>query len=308
MRAKGDVKNHSLWSILSNSLHSAVWIEAEVENALAEICKSIVVSLAVGLLVSCGQSSSNQSANFPPETTFDGANATSEMERMAHGKRLSDLLGCAGCHQADFTGGAFNQGRVAPNLTLLISKYDSVSLDRAIRSGVALDGRKLRLMPSEMYQFLSDADMRALGSYLLSLSPSGESQPPFEPIAEDIASWQADGYIDANTLVVAWEASAGQPDAEVEHSRGRYLALNLCTECHNNQLQGYPNFTPDLSIVSAYSDDELKRLLLEGIGNSREQLGLMSLVSPARNPHLTDSEYRDLVAYLRVRATTILED
>lgn len=279
-----------------------------MERALARTFKSIIVSLAVGVLVSCGPSSSHQSVDRPLEITFDGARALDEMEHLAHGERLSELLGCTGCHQTDFTGGPFNQGRIAPNLTLLISEYDSVSLDRAIRSGVALDGRKLRLMPSEMYQFLSDTDMRALGAYLLSLSPSGEAQPPFEPIAEDIALWEADGYIDANTLGLSWRASAGPLDAGVEYSRGRYLALNLCTECHNNQLQGYPNFTPDLTIVSAYSDDELKRLLLEGKGNTREQLGLMSLVSPARNPHLTEGEYRDLIAYLRVRAKTILED
>lgn len=279
-----------------------------MESALAKIYKSIIVSLAVGLLVSCGQSSNTQSATIPMELTFDGAHASSEMERLAHGERLSELLGCTGCHQADFIGGTFNQGRIAPNLTLLIPEYDSASLDRAIRSGVALDGRKLRLMPSEMYQFLSDADTLALASYLLSLPPSGESQPPFEPIAEDVALWEADGYINANTLALAWAASAGPLDAGVGYSRGRYLALNLCTECHNDQLQGYPNFTPDLTIVSAYNDTELKRLLLEGKGNARDQLGLMSLVSPARNPHLTEGEYRDLIAYLRVRARTILED
>ena len=270
--------------------------------------KSIIVSLAVGISVSCGQSSSNQSADKPLEVTFDDANASSKEERLAHGERLSRLLGCTGCHQADITGGAFNQGRIAPNLTLLIPEYDNASLDRAIRSGVALDGRKLRLMPSEMYQFLSDADTLALALYLLSLPPSGESQPPFEPIAEDVALWEADGYINANTLALAWAASAGPLDAGVGYSRGRYLALNLCTECHNDQLQGYPNFTPDLTIISAYSDVDLKRLLLEGKGNTREQLGLMSLVSPARNPHLTEGEYRDLIAYLRVRARTILED
>ncbi len=270
--------------------------------------KSIVLSLAIGVSVSCGQSSSNQSADRPLELTFDDANASNKVERLAHGERLSRLLGCTGCHQGDFSGGAFNQGRIAPNLTLLIPAYDSVSLDRAIRSGVALDGRKLRLMPSEMYQFLSDADSLALTSYLLSLPPTGESQPLFEPIAEDIALWEADGYVDANTLALAWAASAGPLDAGVGYARGRYLARNLCTECHNHQLQGYPNFTPDLTIVSAYSDPELKRLLLEGKGNTRNQLGLMSLISPARNPHLTDGEYRDLIAYLRVRARTILED
>lgn len=279
-----------------------------MESALLKTWKSIIVSLAVGVSVSCGQSSGNQSADRPVEVTFDGANASSEMERVAHGKRLSGLLGCTGCHQADFTGGPFNQGRVAPNLTSLIPEYDNASLDRAIRRGVALDGRKLRLMPSEMYQFLSDADTLALASYLLNLPPSGESQPPFEPIAEDIALWEADGYTNANTLALTWAASAGPLDAGEAYSRGRYLALNLCTECHNDQLQGYPNFTPDLTIVSAYSDTELKRLLLEGKGNIREQLGLMSLVSPARNPHLTEREIRDLIAYLRVRARTLLED
>ena len=81
--------------------------------------------------------------------------------------------------------------------------------------------------------------------------------------------------------------------------------MNLCTECHNNQLQGYPGFTPDLSIVASYSVPELRILLHEGKGNIRPQLGLMTMVSPSRFPHLTDDEFVELTRYLRARSKAL---
>jgi len=61
-------------------------------------------------------------------------------------------------------------------------------------------------------------------------------------------------------------------------------------------------------IISAYSDEEFDRLLLKGKGNVRERLGVMSLVSPARFPYLTDQEWADLLAYLRTRSATLPDD
>lgn len=264
--------------------------------------------LSVILLAACGQSVSVNSANLRTELTFDGAHGETEEDQAKHGKRLADVLGCTGCHNPDFSGGPFNEGWIAPNLSLMAADYDHDTLGRAVRQGIALDERKLRMMPSEMYRALSDADMQSLSAYLLSLEPTGEVQPPFEPFPTDLAQWEIDGYTNGHVLGLEWAVTRGPLDLGPEHARGRYLALNLCTECHNNQLQGYPNFTPDLGVVALYTDEELRRLLLEGRGNVRERLGLMSLVSPARNPYLTDNEYSDLVSYLRARSESLLDD
>ena len=265
--------------------------------------KVIAFALIVLFVVACGRES--REASDDGALSFDGADARSG--HAEHGARLADVLGCTGCHRKDFSGGPFNEGWMAPNVSLLVADYDHDQLELAIRQGIALDGRKLRMMPSEMYRFLSDADMRALSTYLLALDPVGEPQPPFEPFPSDLADWEADGYTNGHALGLEWAASSGPLDVGPDYARGRYLALNLCTECHNNQLQGYPNFTPDLTIIAAYSDAEFKRLLREGKGNVREQLGLMSLVAPARFPHLSDAELRDLSAYLRRRSETLLD-
>lgn len=268
----------------------------------------ILSILAVIALAACGQNAPTTSSDQRAALTFDGADAETEDGKAQHGKRLADVLGCTGCHNPDFSGGPFNEGWIAPNLSLMVAEYDHDTLERAIRQGIALDDRKLRMMPSEMYRALSDADMQSLSTYLLSVEQTGDVQPPFEPFPSDLVQWEIDGYTDGHALGLKWAATSGPLDLGPEHARGRYLARNLCTECHNNQLQGYPNFTPDLSVIALYSDEEFRRLLLEGKGNVRERLGLMSLVSPARNPHLTDSEYADLVSYLRARSNKLLED
>lgn len=236
---------------------------------------------------------------------FDGAIAQTPIDAKKHGKRLSMLLGCTGCHQNDFSGGPFNQGWVAPNVSLMIDKYDYSSLERAIRQGIGLDGRFLRLMPSEMYQSLSNADLRSLVDYLLTIKPTGKPQTRFEPGTNLLQQWDRDGYTNANALGLFWSTQPGPIALGPKHTRGRYLAINLCAECHNNAFQGYKDFTPDLAIIAAYSDEEFARLLTQGKGKFREDLGLMSLVSPARFPHLTNQEYNDLSAYLRARATAL---
>lgn len=269
---------------------------------MSQAWKSVVCGLILLSNIACNQGPQVQTDPSFALTTFEGADTTTNGAVIRHGSRLSKVLGCTGCHGPDLLGGPFNEGWIAPNLTLKVSKYDDLALDRAIRDGIALDGRKIRLMPSEMYRSLSDDDLEALILYLRSLDPAGVPQPEFEPFASDILEWEATGYTDAHVLGLAWSNAGGPIMLDPDHARGRYLSMNLCTECHNDRLQGYPGFTPDLSIIAAYSDDEFRRLLQTGKGNVREDLGLMSMVSPARFSHLTEREVAELTAYLRARS------
>lgn len=98
---------------------------------------------------------------------------------IARGRYLAEhLVGCPVCHAADFGGRAeIDDPAVgtlwAPNLTLgagsAVAQYTPVDWARAIRHGVAPDGHRLLLMPSEEFFKFSDEDLGAVVSYIKSV-------------------------------------------------------------------------------------------------------------------------------------------
>lgn len=236
-------------------------------------------------------------------TSFDGVDAKDAAALVAHGARVATLAGCTGCHGDDLRGrnvtaenpdfGDMN----APNLTLLISKYDDAGLDRAIRKGVPLDGRGLWFMPTESLQSLSDADMQALTAYLRTLKPDGQPMPPIRigPALRkmiDKGEWQSalDGAARFRREPV--------PMLDGKHPLGRYVAQVICAECHNSKLQGYPGDTPDLHIAGAYGHDKLVRLLTDGTSASGRDLGLMTKTGQHRLSRMTAHEREETAAYI----------
>ena len=94
--------------------------------------------------------------------------------RIAHGERLArSVFDCDHCHGEDFGGaviidnGAF--GRITgPNITAggVVAGYGPADWVRAIRHGVAPDGRVLAFMPSHSYAPMRDEDMADLVAFL----------------------------------------------------------------------------------------------------------------------------------------------
>ena len=119
----------------------------------------------------------------PSQLTYEGANAATQAAKIAHGKRLADVLDCTGCHGANLQGTDLadkpeDGAMFAPNISLLLSRYSDADLDRLIRKGAPKDGREFWFMPVESFQFLSDADLSALISYLRTVKAGGEPLPP----------------------------------------------------------------------------------------------------------------------------------
>jgi len=75
-----------------------------------------------------------------------------------------------------------------------------------------------------------------------------------------------------------------------------------CTGCHNNALQGWPNFTPNLDIAGTYSKAELTRLLTIGEGKTKKELGTMSKMGREHFSRLTPREREAIVDYILARA------
>ena len=232
---------------------------------------------------------------------------------MGHGKRLSQVLGCTGCHAATLEGQLFNSdapelGKLyASNLTRILPTMTDAQLEALLRTGRHPTRGNLWIMPSEVYQRLSEADMAALILYLRTVRPSGAPTPPpalsalaraeiakgrFKPVAKHVAEFRARTPADLG------------PD----HAWGRYVTGATCAECHGADLGGVKDFSPgldvpDLDIAGSYADAELARLLTTGEGKVRKDLGLMSLVGKGHFSQLTPRERDAIIAYLKARAT-----
>src|SRR4051812_19035625 len=124
--------------------------------------------IVLGLLFGAACQQQPKQPAKPAELTFDGAQVTDAAAVRAHGERLSWTLGCRGCHRENLQGGYFFE-RYASNLTREVPKYSDAEIERVLRTGVPRDRSELWGMPSELFQHLSDADMKALIAYLRSV-------------------------------------------------------------------------------------------------------------------------------------------
>ena len=243
----------------------------------------------------------------PAALTFDGADYSSEAAKIAHGRRLARVLGCQGCHGDDFTGTNFTKDDPkfgdmnAPNLTLLMAGYSDSELERVIRRGVPKDGREFWFMPSESYQFLSDADLSALIAVLRRLKPAGKPMPPVR-VGEGLRKQVADGVMaNAAGMQVRYRDRA-PPELGEAHVYGRRMSQIVCAECHNSSLEGFDGFTPNLDLAGPYTNAELETLLTTGKGKAKPDLGLMTESAKSRFSKLTPRERSAIIGYIKARA------
>lgn len=241
------------------------------------------------------------------QPAYQGADYRTKAARIAHGRRLADVLDCTGCHGPSLEGSNLadtnlaEDAMYAPNITLLLGAYSDAELDRLIRQGVPRDGREFWLMPVESYQFLSEPDFSALVSYLRSIRPSGKPLPAFK--FNRLISRDVERGLLGNAESQIKKYRAERPaDLGPQHAWGRYLVQTTCTVCHNGALQGWEGFTPGLDIVTTYSDDELDTLLTTGKGRTRADLGRMSDMGRRVFSRFTPRERSAVIAYLQARA------
>jgi mono/diheme cytochrome c family protein len=264
-------------------------------------------------LVACGDTPERQekTGEAPSVTraalTFDGALNQDPQAQLAHGERMSWMFGCKGCHGKDLQGANVTEkdpefgDMNASNLTLLLPQYSDAEIERVVRQGIPKDGREFWFMPSESFQYMSDADLAALIAYLRTIKPAGKQMPPIRKGPFFHKEVRDKTFTNARAKVDRYRKS--QPtELGAEHALGRHIAMTVCAECHNSELQGYDGFTPDLDIAGAYSEDELKTLLATGKGKAKADLGLMTLTSQSRFSKFTPRERDAVVAYLKARA------
>lgn len=222
------------------------------------------------------------------------------------GRHLARTRGCFGCHGQKLQGKDFDEQwdwparAVAPNLASYAQVNAPQAIEAAVRQGVGRDGKALVSMPSFNFARLTDEDMAALIAFLQS-APVVEQELPTPRLGWSVRWDFARG---AEKHMGYWVELVPElrvdPVAEPQRSRGEYLAMTMCNECHGLDVRGDTLYgqTPDLSMVAAYSREDFETLIKTGIASGGRQLGLMSLVAPDRFPELSDREIDDLYVFL----------
>ncbi len=269
-----------------------------------------IAALSLGiaaLLAACDGQAGREDTSPAPEIRFQRASA----DEVAHGERLSRVLGCSGCHGANLQGEEWSEPGFGTlwtsNLTRAAPKYSDEQLAGVITSGARPDGSELWEMPSHLFTHLASEDMAALVSYIRSMPPAGEIHPA--PKFEEGARKEiAAGIFKPSTAQVQTEGKQWPPAAGEQHQLARYIVRATCAECHGMNLEGgqpNPSATPrpDLRMVAAYEPADFQRLMKTGIAAGGREVSLMSEVARGRYRHFTDDEIVALYGYLQAVGT-----
>lgn len=259
----------------------------------------------------------------PAAPSFDGADYSTEADKVAHVERLAKVLGCNSCHTDDYTGADFGamipivEGLWATNISLTMPDMSDGELERLLREGVH-PTREIYLMPSKQSQFLSGRDMNALIAFLRTVEPSGEPTPLPPPGFEEAVTarlpddyWRTteDGqprsYHNA-AEEAAYFAESTVPNLGQEHALGRLVVQTVCTSCHGAAMDGVGEPASDIQGALEYDDAQFERLLRDGVGRDGKPLEMPW--GPAHTPAvLTDGEIAAAVAYTRALARHRME-
>ncbi len=255
----------------------------------------------------------------------------SATDAIARGRYLTDAADCEACHTAE-GGRAFAGGRAfktafgtlySPNITpdaqTGIGAWSDADFLRALHQGVSRDGTRLYpAFPYAAYTYLTDEDVLAIRTYLLTLAPV-RNTPPDNTLAFPfnqrwlMSIWS--GLFNPN------ERFRPAADRSPEWNRGAYLVEGLghCGDCHTprNALQALDNgrkfagaiadgwraynITMDPAAgIGGWSESELAEYLSAGHAAGRGTAsGPMAEAVELSLSRLTPADIRALAVYLR---------
>ncbi len=253
----------------------------------------------------------------------------------ARGEYLARAGDCVACHSAPggkaFAGGlkmgtplgAIFATNITPDIETGIGTYTVQDFDRAVRGGVAKDGRRLYpAMPYPSYAKLTDEDVQALYDYFMRAVP---------PVHQVNQPSEIPGYLSPRWPLAIWNALFGggtgftaNPQKDAQWNRGAYLVEGLghCGACHTPRgwtfaekaldadrtsflaganLDGWyaPSLRQDLATgLGGWSQAEIVEFLKTGHNRHGSAYGSMRDVINNSTPYLTDDDLNAIAAYL----------
>jgi mono/diheme cytochrome c family protein len=239
-----------------------------------------------------------------------------DLATIERGRHLATTRGCVDCHGKDFGGHKVIDDPMAgevhgPNLTRgsggLPVNYGDADFLRAIRHGVAADGRPLVLMPSHEYATMSDEDVAATIAYLKTVPAVNRTRGPVSlgPVVRLLMVLGQFKIAVEEIEHTAVQPASVTPAISVEY--GKYLAAG-CTGCHGPNMSGgriagappdWPsaaNLTPHQSArISQWTEAQFVHALRT---QERPDGSKLSSVMPVAFGQMTDLELKALWAYV----------
>jgi mono/diheme cytochrome c family protein len=262
---------------------------------------TLVVFVALGVFAA-----SEAMVRWPQPKARVELAASRDAGAVMRGKRIATVYGCHDCHGAQLTGRLFFDemplGRLSgPNLSKALAHQSDADVARAIRTGVAADGRSLWIMPSYSFARLTDGETADLIAYLRTF-PAKEGQPDVKQFGPVGRIGVVLGKFKSAPQLLKAEAGVQPVDLGPQYAQGRNL-VRACTECHGRDLKGDETAKgPDLAIAGAYDPEDFEKLLRTGVAAGNRKLGLMTASAPGRFNALSHEEIGALHAYLKARA------
>ena len=253
-------------------------------------------------------------------TTVSAVAMRTDPAAVADGRHITEIRGCNDCHGADYGGKVMIDdamlGRVvAANLTPggRVGTWTDADFTRAIRQGIAPDGKPLLIMPSHEYRHLSDADVGALIAFLRSLPAVRRALPEHHvgPLGRILHVTGGAPLVAAELLAEAevngQAPHAGPAEPGPTAAYGAYLATS-CLGCHGDDYSGKTivgappgtppaaNLTPDRATgLGAWDEADFKTLLRSGTRPDGSKVHPFMPI--AMTSKLTDEEVAALWAY-----------
>lgn len=271
----------------------------------------------VGIYAGSKVSAFNASMDHVYDIPVPSLSRSSDPAVLARGKHLAESVGAcatADCHGTDLGGGkTLDMGPLGtlagPNLSNgLLTAYSDGELARLIQYGVKRDGRSVRLMPVQDFNWLPQSDLIAMISYLRSIPavdrPNGKTE--VKPLAKILDRRNEIIFDVARRTSVAKLDTAPAPSPTAEY--GRFLA-RLCMGCHGEGLGGgrIPGAPPSLPIPSNITPHETGLagwtyedfLTLLNTGRRKNGLALNPFMPYEAWAKFDDVEKKALWAYLQ---------
>ena len=232
------------------------------------------------------------------------------------GRHVVNAIGmCGDCHMPDFGGGVMVDDPLiarlsARNITAggVGATLSDLDWERAVRHGVAPDGRKLHFMPAHEYANINDADFAAAVAYLKQVPNVARTQEPnrFGPLGRALFLKGDIELLPAELMDHTAAHPAVIPPAPTAEY-GKYLTVT-CRGCHGKTLSGGPipgtppdwkapaNITPEG--IGRYTEADFTRILREGKRPDGTRLDTTRM--PVRfTKNLSDTEVQALYAFLK---------
>ena len=252
------------------------------------------------------------------------------------GEYVARAADCVACHSIPggraFAGGlkmgtpigAIFSTNITPDPETGIGKYSLADFDRAVRQGIAKDGRRLYpAMPYPSYAKLTDADVAALYGFFMKQVP---------PVHQANLKSEIPALLSARWPLAIWDAFfaprssyVAKPGHDAAWNRGAYLVQGLghCGACHTpraislqekalddssrNYLAGAEIdawYAPSLrgetrTGLGTWSVNELDDFLKRGHNRVGSPFGSMIDVVNNSTSYLSDSDIEAIATYLK---------